>query len=273
MRNLEERGDLTKDTAGRWIPAASLEWEALPARVEGVIAERLARLTDEAREVLSVASVMGRDFAAQVVAQVRAVPERDLVKLLSRELDKRHGLVQETGEVRIGKRFVSWYRFGHVLFQQYLYDELSAGERRLTHGDVAAALETLYEGRTTEIAAELARHYEEAGEDAKAVAYLTEAGDAAFRAYAQAEAVAYYSHALDRSRAVETAPEQLEHLYMRRGRALELSNQYDQALVNYEEAEGLGARAPRPPARACRADGSRPRLRRRFPCMGPEQSG
>ena len=69
------------------------------------------------------------------------------MRLLSRELDKRHRLVQETGEVRIGKQFVSWYRFGHVLFQQYLYDDLSAGERRLLHGDVAAALETLYEGR------------------------------------------------------------------------------------------------------------------------------
>ena len=74
LRNLEERGDLIKDAGGRWVQAASLDWEALPARVEGVIAERLARLTDEAREVLTIASVMGRDFAAQVVAEVQARP-------------------------------------------------------------------------------------------------------------------------------------------------------------------------------------------------------
>ena len=144
LRDLEERGDLIKDDGGRWVQGASLAWESLPARVEGVIAERLARLTGEARDVLTVASVMGRDFAAQIVAEVQAAPERGVVKLLSRELDKRHRLVQETGEVRIGKRFVSWYRFVHVLFQQYLYDDLSAGERRLVHGDIAAALETLY---------------------------------------------------------------------------------------------------------------------------------
>ena len=101
--------------------------ETLPARVEGVIAERIGRLTDEARETLTIGSVMGRDFAAQVIAQVQEVPERELVKQLARELDKRHHLVQETGEIRIGKQFLSWYRFAHALFQQFLYNEMRRG--------------------------------------------------------------------------------------------------------------------------------------------------
>ena len=84
LRTLEERGDLVKDPGGRWVQSAALDWEALPARVEGVIAERLGRLTDEARETLTIGSVMGRDFAAQVIAQVQKVPERELVKQLAR---------------------------------------------------------------------------------------------------------------------------------------------------------------------------------------------
>ncbi len=100
---------------------------------------------------------------------------------------------RKPARVRVGKQFLSWYRFAHALFQQYLYNDMSAGERRLLHGDVAGVLETLYAGHTDEIAAELARHYQEAGEDEKAIAYLIQAGDGAFRAYAQTEAVAYYS--------------------------------------------------------------------------------
>ncbi len=239
LRTLEERGDLIKDAGGRWVQAASLDWETLPARVEGVIAERLARLTDEARETLTVGSVMGREFAAQVIAQVQDAPEREVVKLLARDLENRHHLVSETGEVRIGKRFLSWYRFAHALFQQYLYDELSAGERRLLHGDVGRVLETWYADRTGEISAQLAQHFQEAGEDEKAVAYLIQAGDAAFGAYAQAEAAAYYSRALELERSGAATDAQHLHLYTRRGRALELSEHYDLALANYEEMQAL----------------------------------
>jgi predicted ATPase len=239
LRTLEERGNLVKDSGGRWVQAASLDWEMLPGRVEGVIAERLGRLPDRSREALTVGSVMGQDFAAQVVAQVEDVPERELVTVLARELDKRHHLVEETGEVRVGKHFLSWYRFAHVLFQQYLYNDMSAGERRLLHGDVARVLETLYTDHTDEIAAELARHTQEAGEDEKAVEYLIQAGDGAFCAYAQEEAAAYYTRALDLGRSGVATQEQLLHLYTRRGRAFELSDAYDRALANYEEMQTL----------------------------------
>jgi tetratricopeptide (TPR) repeat protein len=240
LRTLQERGDLIREADGRWAQAASLDWEMLPARVEGVIAERLGRLTDESRETLTIGSVMGREFAAQVIAQVQGVPERELAKMLARELDKRHHLVQETGEVRIGRQFLSWYRFAHVLFQQYLYDDMSAGERRLLHGDVATVLETLYGDQAGEIAAQLAQHYQEAGEDEKALAYLIRAGDAAFQAYAQNEAAAYYSRALNLGRSGLATHDQLLHLYMRRGRAFELSEHYDRALANYQEMQTLG---------------------------------
>ncbi|HMN28042.1 MAG TPA: hypothetical protein PKE45_07795, partial [Caldilineaceae bacterium] len=42
LRNLQERGDLFQDERGRWVEGASLDWATIPARVEGVIEERLA---------------------------------------------------------------------------------------------------------------------------------------------------------------------------------------------------------------------------------------
>jgi adenylate cyclase len=156
LRNLQERGDLVKDADGRWVQSGPLDWGRLPARVEGVIGERIGRLDDGSRETLNVASVVGADFAAQVVARIQQAQERDLVRQLSRELDKRHHLVHEQGETRIGRQFLSLYRFSHALFQQYLYNDLGTGERRMLHGDAAEALEALYAGHTDEIALQLA---------------------------------------------------------------------------------------------------------------------
>ena len=197
MRNLEERGNLVKDEQGCWILGDHLDWKTLPARIEGVIGERMARLPAGLHETLTIGSVIGQEFAAQVVGRVQRVNERELIRNLSRELEKRYLLVVEQGEIKIGKQFLSQYRFAHVLLQQYLYDELSAGERRILHGEIAETLETLYADQTDEIALQLARHYEAAGNDEKAIAYLIIAGDSAYRVYAYNEAIAAYTRALE----------------------------------------------------------------------------
>ena len=44
LRAMQERGDLLQDEDGRWIAGQGLDWDALPARVEAVIAERMDRL-------------------------------------------------------------------------------------------------------------------------------------------------------------------------------------------------------------------------------------
>jgi len=197
VRNLQERGELVKDPEGRWIQNGTLDWDALPARVEGVIEERIARLAGDMRETLNIGSVVGYDFAAQVVARVEQAQERELLKQLSQELDRRHGLVQEEGESKVGNRFLSGYRFSHVLFQQFLYNDLGQGERRILHGDVAEALEELYEGYTGAIAVQLARHYTEAGDEGKAAEYHIRAGDESVRVFAAAEARLHFLLAIE----------------------------------------------------------------------------
>jgi tetratricopeptide (TPR) repeat protein len=203
LRNLQERGDLVQDNRGRWIESASLNWDAMPARVEGVIEERIGRLTADLRETLAIGSVMGYDFYAQVVARVRDLREQELLKDLGRELDRRHHLVREQGEIKVGKQFLSIYRFAHALFQQFLYNDLSTGERRLMHGDVATALEALVDGYTDTSAVQLARHYAEAGNEAKAAEFEIQAGDASRRAFAYPEARLHYRRALEMLRSLE----------------------------------------------------------------------
>jgi ABC-type oligopeptide transport system substrate-binding subunit/DNA-binding SARP family transcriptional activator len=192
LRALQERGELVRDERGRWIEGPGLDWDTLPARVEGVIEERIARLDDELREILSVASVEGEAFTAQVVAAVEQVGERQILRQLARELEKRHRLVREGERQHVGAVRLARYQFAHALFQQYLYNDLSEGERALLHGEVAEVLEALYERDTGPIVAQLAHHFARAGRADKAAEYLTQVGDRARLAYAHQAAIDAY---------------------------------------------------------------------------------
>ncbi len=233
IRNLQERGNLVKDAQDNWILGSSLNWKSLPARIDGVIGERIARLPAELRETLTIGSVIGEEFSAQVVARVQKISEHELVRTLSRELEKCYLLVVEQGEIKIGKLYLSQYRFSHFLIQQYLYDELGAGERRILHSEIADTLETLYGDQTNDIALQLAHHFEAGGNAEKAISYLLITGDSAFQAYAYNEAIGAYTRALELGEQAAIAADQLKHIYLRRGRALELSNQYELAIQNY----------------------------------------
>jgi len=158
LREMQERGDLIEDE-GRWVEGPALDWETLPARVEGVIEERIGRLEEELRDILTVAAVEGEDFTAQVIARVEEIRERHLLRTLSRRLDKKHRLVGEQGHQQVGEQRLYLYHFRHSLFQQYLYNGLGEIERELLHGEIAAVLEELYQGQTDEIAVQLVHHW------------------------------------------------------------------------------------------------------------------
>jgi adenylate cyclase len=199
LRSMQDSGDLIKDEVGRWGASPNLDWNNIPAIVEAVIEERIERLASGLREMLTVASVEGQDFTVKVLARLQQANERDLLRNLSRELEKRHQLIHEAGDIKIAdtQLILSRYTFSHALFQRYLYNSLGRGEKRLLHADVAAALEELYAGRTDTIVPQLARHYAEAGNTEKAVEYLKQAGEKAFQVAALKEARDLFQQALN----------------------------------------------------------------------------
>ncbi len=90
-----------------WREGPRLDWGVLPGRVEAVIAMRLGRLEQRARDLLTVAAVEGETFTAQVAAQVLGLGEREALTTLSRDLGARQRLIREAGEIRAGGRFVT----------------------------------------------------------------------------------------------------------------------------------------------------------------------
>ena len=204
LQEMKDRADLVQDEEGFWIEASKLEWGSLPAEVEGAIETRLGWLDPQSREALSIASVQGEVFAAEVVAQVLGLEAQSLVRRMSASLERRHRLVREQDIVQINQRNLSMYRFWHYLIQRYLYQRLGRAERVYFHQAVGTILEEAYASHTDKIALALANHFEIAGVLSKAVSYYEIGARNAAQAYAPQEAIALYERAL---RLLQTQPE------------------------------------------------------------------
>jgi tetratricopeptide (TPR) repeat protein len=246
LRAMRERGELVPDVRadGAWIAGPALDWDRLPAQVEAVIQERVSRLDPETRAILNVGSVEGEEFTAPVIAAVTEKAESTILAAL-RKLERLFRLVKEAEEAQTGDRRLSRYRFSHILVQEYLYRQLSQGERRLLHGQVASVLERLYQGQPAAVAARLAYHFSEAGDGGAAFRYTLLTAEAAARSYAHHDAIAFYT------RSIELAPQAAVDagtptgLYRSRGRAFEISGDFERARADYKTALQLSRAAGR----------------------------
>jgi predicted ATPase len=138
---------------------------------------------------------------------VQVTDDRKTIRLLSGDLDRRHHLVRAQAIDRLGSRRISRYRFRNYLFQKYLYDNLDEVERAYFHEDVGNVLEELYEGQVSEIAVQLAWHFQEAEIAEKAIHYLCQAGEKAVQLSAFQEGIAHLTRGLD---LLETLPDSME---------------------------------------------------------------
>jgi tetratricopeptide (TPR) repeat protein len=144
------------------------------------------------------------------------------------------------------------YLFRHALVQEAAYASLVKVDRKQLHLAVGEALESLYPEQiaSRELAPLLGEHFSKADDDTRALKYLTLAGDAAARVYANAEAALHYARALVIAKRTPTADgKQFTHLYLGLGEVLELSTRYHEAMAAYGEMEAL-AQARHDPAMA-----------------------
>jgi predicted ATPase/tRNA A-37 threonylcarbamoyl transferase component Bud32 len=210
LKEMQNRDLLIKDEQGRWIQGPDLDWNELPARVDAVIEERISRLNEDERETLTLASIEGEEFTAEVLAQLQDIETRKLIRLLSGELDRRYHLVYAKGIRHLKNLHVSLYLFRHILFQRYLYNHLDEIERTHLHAEVGKILEDLYGEQNEEISVQLARHYQEAGIKEKAIEYLHKSGKRAVHLSANQEAIVHYKRALELLEQLPETPERVQ---------------------------------------------------------------
>ena len=141
--------------------------DALPLHIKDAIAARLDRLSDIARAMINLASVVGEAVDFEVIGAASGWEEDRIADALAELLERR--LLRETFD-----RARLRYAFTHDLVRQGAYASIQPGRRRTHHRMVARALERTFSGRLDEYAFEIASHYDAGAQPTAAVPWYSE---------------------------------------------------------------------------------------------------
>jgi DNA-binding SARP family transcriptional activator len=176
------------DSQGRL--SAPIDALEIPPEIRAVIGSRVARLTGSCQKLLSLASVLGREFGVDVLQRLSSFPQEKLYDALDEAMTERI-----IGEVPANPYRL---RFTHVLIRDTLYEELTTAWRMQHHREAAAALEHVHASELEPHLAEIALHLVAAGPESagRALEYARRAADLAASSLAFEEAARLYELAL-----------------------------------------------------------------------------
>jgi len=194
IRSLATEGKVLRRTVEGWeVDGRALQRADLPESISQVVWRRMGQLSAEGRQILSWAAVTGMVFWEGGAAAMGRVAWRRVRMAL------REGLEQELVAVRdetslAGERE---YLFLNPTVWEVCYESVPREERAEHHARVAAWLMARDDEEVKEHLGLIADHLEKAGDVEQAVVYLRRAGEQAAAQFANAEAVAYLTRALD----------------------------------------------------------------------------
>jgi predicted ATPase len=180
--------------------------EAIPASLADSLMARLDRLST-AKEVAQRAAVLGREFGYPLLAAMAGMDEAALRQGLAR-------LVEAEIVFARGEPPAATYTFKHALIQETAYQSLLKRRRQQLHARVAQVLEERFPERVAAEPEVVARHYDQAGLVAQAIAHYQQAGERATQRSANEEAIGHLRRALA---LVATLPETRERHQMELG--------------------------------------------------------
>ena len=168
VRSLIDQGAILRE-GDKWRATRDLTDITIPETLEGVLLARIDRLQEDVRRTLQLASVIGKSFLyrlLEAIAEAEQQLDQHLAQLQRVDLVREKTILPELE-----------YMFKHSLTQEAAYNSLLLERRREFHRRVGEALEQLFADRKEQYLGLLAHHFELAGEHARAVGYLIQAGD------------------------------------------------------------------------------------------------
>ena len=154
----------------------------LPDSLGAVVTGEIDRLTPRDRTVLRFASVLGDQFAFSSLHELVSDEGWNLEPVDLHRLDQ---FVQPEGDNEV------WWRFANAVVRDAAYAGLPFRLRRRMHRHVGDVLEKMTDD-PDEVAGQLATHFVEAGDHARAWRYARRAGERSRAAYSYAEALDDY---------------------------------------------------------------------------------
>ena len=217
------------------VDEAELARMQVPDTIHGLLLARLDRLPPAGRDLLQVASVIGRQFSAEPLQVIAETPRQKTVLNLLSDLS-------ESEMTRLITADPEWvYLFQHAMTHEVAYESLPYARRQQLHAAVAAWLAIKYQNNLKPLHAVLAYHYSRAANHAQALQYATLAADEARNIFANREAIELYNLAETHLTAlgVKSRWETAVHLYLSRGNVLILLGDLTTAFTDAENALAL----------------------------------
>jgi DNA-binding winged helix-turn-helix (wHTH) protein/predicted ATPase len=187
--DLARQGMVAPDGDGwRWVSDARASL-GVPPTIRQLIERQSEHLDGADRRLLEVGSALGATFTGAAAA---AALDEDVT-----HVEERAEALVRQGPFLRALGVGDWpdgtptaqYGFTHALHQRVLHDSIPAGRRSRLHAQLGERLEAAYGSRAGEIAAELAGHFEEGHDYARAVRYRQQAAANAGTRAATREAV------------------------------------------------------------------------------------
>ncbi|MCH2374937.1 MAG: tetratricopeptide repeat protein, partial [Planctomycetes bacterium] len=199
------------------------------SQAEGYVRRRWDKLSSTARKVIAVAAVVGRKFTPDLVDKLADRPKNEVRKAIAEGLNQQ--IIASWN--MLGE---DWYCFAHDLVHDDVYASLPESTRLQLHRRLAETLEE-ESGNDGSNTYEIALHYLRGDDPAKAHRYTLQAARTAKAAYANREAIYFFSEAL------KLLPGQNDELKLSiledLGDACVLDGRYDSAKDHYQRVLAL----------------------------------
>jgi len=173
---------------GKFEVTEKISTVAIPITINDVLMARIDRLEVQARNLVKLASVIGRSFFYRVLSEVASTVQN---------IDDRLSYLKEIELFQERRRMEELeYLFKHALAQEAAYDSILPQKRKQLHLKVAGSIEKVFGEKLHEFYGMLAYHFSRGENPDKAEEYLLKAGAEALKSSASNEALYYYEEAL-----------------------------------------------------------------------------
>lgn len=194
IKMLVEDGVIVKGEPHWRVDPQRLPQVRVPSTLTGVLQARLDSLPTAERSVLQRASVMGQLFWDSALTHVGGDDAQQKVTEALSALGNKEMIFQRRSSALEGAQE---YVFKHVVLREVAYESVLKQVRRTYHELVAEWLMEHGGERVDEYTGLIADHLDLAEQTERARVYLRRAGEQAAARFANAEAVSYFSRALD----------------------------------------------------------------------------
>ena len=188
MRSFIDEGAVVK-TNGEFTVTEKIDNIEIPNTINDVLMARIDRFDENTRDLVKVASVIGRSFFYRILTEVAKTIDG---------IDIRLSYLKQIELIREQQRMEEIeYLFKHALAQEAAYDSILVQKRKEIHFNVAGSIEKIFKERLHEFYGILSYHYINAENWDKAEEYVLKAGEEALKASASTEALHYYQRAIE----------------------------------------------------------------------------